>query len=428
MFLFLVSLYGEFKPEYFSERYRMHFNLDSMKFKCFNENKEISIDDIDDGICNCCDGSDEVSNTSFSCPNTCPIHVKNSEANELKGIFNKGIVNRVVLGAQGQQLYHELSELNKIQTQKRDELSATLKEARAQLKKQKKDIKKWVYESNGLPMPDKAKLAAEREKYINRVEKVAYRQDAAEEEEGEGFEVPQIDQEAFKKRKQHRALKWDYAQKEKYINLLNTAIDKTKITESSGNVFLAKLRVAETVKYHPTYQAYLDTQKIVHDTSDELSKIGNSVYMNNLRLEIDYGADKQWYQSYGKTLTAPIANTPNKVSISLLQRASVRLPSTGCSRSNDYGAYIKRINNILVYQAEHVDVFKGQRSMRVKCLCHPEYVVLEAHENTDNRAEAVIGLPEVCPAQYSDNEFTQWLREIQYYKSDLLKGTEFEYL
>lgn len=428
MFLLILAFLGEFKPEFYSERYRLHFNLDTMKFKCINENKEISIDDMEDGICNCCDGSDEILNSSFSCPNTCPIHVTNTEAGELKLIFTKGIVNRVALGQEGQVLYKELQELTDVQRIQRDELRNKADSLKTQLKAQKKAVKRWVYETNGLPMPDKKQLALERENYINRDDKVQYKSAAEDEEEEEGFSTQKIDEKAFKRRKQNRANKWDYAQRMRYVDLLNTAIEKTKITETSSNAFLAKLKVGEKVKYHPTYQAFLDLEKDYNETQHDLGKISNEVYLNELRLDQDYGEEKQWYQCYSKTVSGPVVDTPNVLHLSLMQRVYIRLPSTGCSRSNDYGAYKRRVGNLLVYETDHTDAFKGKRVIRVKTVCHPDYVVLDARENTELNADAVIGLPEICPTQYSDRDYTEWLREVQYYKKELLKGSEFDIL
>ena len=431
MFLFTFLLFqGDFDPDFFAPRYSQRFNLDRMTFKCLRERKIISIDDINDEICQCCDGSDEVFNNSFSCPSTCPIELSKSDIKTLQTIYNRAIVNRIALGKQGAALYNELAARNNETAAERDKLREKLAPLTEELKTLEAQVRKWAYESNGLREPTAAEKAKAREEYANSVNLFDIQQKRSDdEEEGEGYEPPKIDEAALEAKKERRREKWDWMQEIEYNNLLNTAIDKgvkelNKQTQPKANDFLSKLKATtEKPKYPEVYQHFLDVQGEYNESSKKYQQTKNDVFNNEMRLNIDYGEDYQWFESFGKIIEGTISGTRNKFLLTLLQRATVRVSNPSSVRSIDYGNYVERKGNLLIYNVDHEN-FAGKRILKVKTICYPERKLFEANDNTRLHLEAVIGLPEICPSQFVEDLFVDWLKEIQFY-SDIVLENQF---
>ena len=432
MFFGFLAFYGEFKPEVFSERYRKRFNLNDMTFKCIHENKKISIDDLNNDICDCCDGSDEVFNSTLRCKNTCPVNLALNDIKLLKDIYNKAIVNRVALGQEGSQLYKDLEELNKRQVEQRAELKAKLDNLSSEVNRLEKELRAWVFESNGRVEQTEEEKEAEMEEYVNKESNIVYKS-TEDEEEGEDYVAPKVDEKALNEKKKRRADKWKYMKEIEYQNMFNNAINKFRESEKKSdlkpNDFLSRLLQSTTEeKNPPIYQAFLDAQKEFNTTSSEYSKVNNDVFNNEYRLGFDYGKDKQWYEAFGKTFEGKVSGSANRLIISMMHRASIRLPTTGCVRSIDYGAYDGMKDGLLLFNLDHEDLFAGKRTMLAKVTCYPENYVFAAYENTPNYAEAILGAAEACPAHFDENEFNDWLREIQYYVDDILNADVFENL
>ena len=86
-FIFLKDYKFNFTTKSFNA-----FDIINDQFHCFLSNETIPFKNFNDGICDCCDGSDEYENVNISCPNTCPVDVDKYDKNLLQTLFSDSIL------------------------------------------------------------------------------------------------------------------------------------------------------------------------------------------------------------------------------------------------------------------------------------------------------------------------------------------------
>ena len=96
---------GNFNPSFFTKAYKNNLNSDKTQFKCMNSDKYINLNQINDGICDCCDGSDEALNPHVHCEDVCGAIRRRSV------FFRKNLTNMTVEGGKIRQKYSERGRL-----------------------------------------------------------------------------------------------------------------------------------------------------------------------------------------------------------------------------------------------------------------------------------------------------------------------------
>lgn len=119
------------------------------KFYCQNsESLPIIIDrwSVGDGICDCCDGSDEFFNPKIQCPNTCPAEGKarNKIITKITTIYNSALPIRQNMTEKGETIFEE----SKSQIEKLEEELSSLTEIKEKIEQEAEDKLNAEMEAN----------------------------------------------------------------------------------------------------------------------------------------------------------------------------------------------------------------------------------------------------------------------------------------
>jgi len=413
--------------KYFSMKYKNHIDLKKGTFQCFQDEAVIPLDHFNNDVCECCDGSDEFLNTTIFCENVCPIFLTKSEKVSLKHIYQTAILKRIALIEESQKLYNE--SLNEMESLKEsiNETEEALSPIAEVLSQKTNSLKKWVYETNNLPLPDPKEVEKEKYEYIHRKDKVRFVErspyDEAEEEDIVGSKRKVIDKHDYKVRKNHRMNKWKTIQEEKYQELLTKALEKSR-PQPSGSGILGKLKVI--INKHedpPVYKQYMEAKNLYDETVREYTKLTNKLVNVESLFRSSYGKNNIWFKNKGLVLTDSIPGTSNRVEFALLQHAHLILPSVGCQKSIDLGNFEGMINRMHLFTTQP-HMYDQQRHLQVRFICYPEHIIFEASQPTTLHTKIVAGAPEVCEESYKQSEFETFLREIQNYKSKIVDESD----
>jgi hypothetical protein len=403
-----------FPYEHYSEQYQHHINLTSSTFTCFDRITVISLSRLNDGVCDCCDGSDEFS--SVYCYKTCPIRLSPAQRATFQRLFARAILARNSIAAEHDSSYRQLqwdvSEMESRVNATRDALDSANSDHEAA----QAALRAWVYEANGVEPDDPAADRIARKAYVNRLDHVRAKRRSPGEEADEDEELL-IDADDFKKRKERRKAKWEWRKEQKYNELLKRALEKSQPALPGA---LNRLKsTLQGKKYPAAYQAVLDTRDRASEAQLKLSHLLNDIRNGKDRLEMDVGEDHVWFDATERSITGPVIGTNRTVVVDYFRRAQLRLPSTGCQNLMQLGSFKERTQNTMEFYHGKTEVDGNPLSLTVRFVCYPEEKMFEARAPSVSRVVALIGLPEVCNATATQEDFEHFVQELHSFWNEL---------
>jgi hypothetical protein len=407
-------------PEELSPEYIDHINQTRNTFTCFADRREIPLSSLNNGQCDCCDGSDEFLNLTY-CYKTCPISLNSVERQTFQQLFQRAIFRRLTLGSENdagyKQLASDIAELKGTINATRDAHTA----ANKKLEDAQNDLKSWVYRVHNREPPDPSKEKVARKAYVNREDNVRAAK-APDDEENDEEAVLELDEADFKRRKQHRKAKWEWRKEEEYQQLLKAAIEMSQ-PEVPG--VLGKLKSKMHSKQNPPeYQAVLDAREALSQAQVKLTNLLSDVRNGEDRLAFDLGPGHLWFDVTERSIHGPVFNTDRTIVIDFFRRAQLRLPSTGCANLRSLGVFKKRTGNVMEYWSDRGEGDGRGKSLTVRFVCYPEDLLISASSPSSLRTIATVGLPEACNTSYTEQDFQNFLAEVQPYAERLLPRSE----
>lgn len=410
--LFLVMTL--FDPSEYSGSIQKHFDYDHMTFKCFNQDKKISVDSLNDHICDCCDGSDEFIDPTFKCNNTCQHQLSQRDKKRLADVFRRAIIKRSGYSTTAQLLYNEIT---KNLTEASDILANLYKSkdiSYENKKSAKKALKEFLYKHYGYKIPTEEQLKREKEEFINHKLEKLTKHVSDDEEMGEDDAVYQVDDEIIRKARQIQEYKWIDLQKAKFNKLLEKYISERRADRPSD--FMGKLKAMQDFPEHENWiNAKNEYKRINYNITEYKTQCDE--YLR--RINSDNSTDHIWQTIFGHVHEGKVSNTYASYKIIFFQAAS----ATHRSGFADFGIFKKLTNDLMIFG--HKNPNPVQHTLRLRLICYPEIHTLEALQKTRTHLDILLGLPHVCPSVFDNNLFEQWLREIQYYQEQVLQNSVF---
>jgi hypothetical protein len=398
--------------EHLSAEYRRHIDQEANTFTCFTDGKTIPIHKLNDGECDCCDGSDEFLSTTF-CYKTCPLTLSSLERNAFRRLYNRAIVARSAIGAENdagfQRLDHDVTEMKSTVNATRAALDA----ANAHLEEANAKLRAWVYRTNGVDPPDPAAQKAARKRYISRLDHVRAKGARVDDEQSED-DAPELDEADFRRRRERRKIKWENRQEDEYNALLRRALEAAQPTIPG---VLGKLRAPVHAGRKPAeYEAVMAARDAVTNAQLRLTNLLNDIKNGEDRLAMDLGHDHVWFDATERSISGPVSGTDRTLVIEWMRRAQLRLPSTGCAVLKNIGQFKGRSGHAMQYWGGHQEDDGVKLSLTIRLVCFPDEIMIQAKVPVVSRVLAVVGLPEVCNATYREADFINFLQEVQEFK------------
>lgn len=412
---------GNFNPSFFTKAYKNNLNSDKTQFKCMNSDKYINLNQINDGICDCCDGSDEFLNLTY-CYNTCPLQLTKTDTKKLTNLYYSAIEKRKLLSKNRTDEFlafkKELSEKHK----ELDLLKQYVDKLTLDYNNSKQILKAWTYKTLNLPPFDPVSEKKEKEEYINKINlkkyfKKHHKEDELEEEEEEGTKkTPQISQLELEQIKDKRRLKWAEKKHYEYEKRLQKALETYK--ES-----IKKMSIAE----NPTeYTNCKDLKKKLKNAKEKYELLKNEVENGDVRVTQNFGPDNIWFGLSEKQFEVEIPNENAFVSFKFMDSASLNPKDTNQAflLKREIGPYRPPIDKMMYYGPKEITDNWNEYSFAVKLICYPDFRVFQTTAPVISRIQSIIGLPEACNATANENDLQTFLHEVAHYSHELKNEKE----
>jgi hypothetical protein len=414
MLLFLATLRGVL--DHLSAEYRRHIDEEANTFTCFTDGKTTPFAKLIDGECDCCDGSDEFQNMTF-CHKTCPLTLSSLERGAFRRLYNRAIVARSAIGVENDASFHRLEQ--EVVSMKRtvNDTRAALDSANAQLNSAEASLRAWVYRTTGVDPPDAAAEKAARKRYINRLDHVRARRPREGDEQSEEDAI-ELDEDDFRRRRERRKTKWKNRREDEYETLLRRALERA---QPSVPGVLGKFRAPVHAAARPAeYEAVIAARGAVSDARLSYTNLLNDIRNAEERLAMDLGQDHVWFDATERSVSGPVAGTDRTLVIEWMRRALLRLPSTGCAVLKSLGKFAGRSQHAMHFAGGHLEDDGAKLSLMIRLVCFPEEMLIHARAPTVSRVVAVVGLPEACNTTYREEDFNNFLMELQEFKDEII--------
>ena len=406
MFFIVFSFLSFYDLNFLSNSVKRQIDVKNKVFRCLQDNSEIPLEKFSDNICDCCDCSDEFLNNTLVTVNRCE-HKKISQSQSyiLKDLFKKNILARNQIRRQNEQRIKQYkADLSKLQLQHK-ELLEKLKKNQKEIAISKKELKEWVYSTNGLKMPTEEEVRARREAYINRESHIESKKRVADEEEEEGFAYHRIEDTNFEEKKRRREEKWDEIVKSEYNELLERAM--AKVEPKKGD-FLSKLKdnkqtASQVSRYKELKSEKLKLRNDIYAVESQLSAISQNLRFNGNEI------DPVWLSADNVYITGPVEKTKGELRVSLFRHAYIIVPPYD---KYDLGEFYS-LNSTMRFNGGRRMNDSLTASLNAFVFCHDKAEFFRATRQAPSRYTAWIGIPEACPSEYSDGEFDRHLSIIE---------------
>ncbi|OHS93018.1 hypothetical protein TRFO_40675 [Tritrichomonas foetus] len=404
-----------FNPLLFSKNYQKYVDFGSNQFRCPQSNKLISLKEINDGICQCCDGSDEFINITY-CFNTCPTSLSKRETTKLRSIFSTAIKNRVALSSNRTTQYRIFKESIEAKRRQVDKMKNQLNKAKEAYQKSKTNLKAWVYKTNKIPLPDPKKEEEAMQEYINRIDPRQYltKIEEDEEEDEEGVDAtPKIDELELESIKEHRINKWLQKKHDAYSDLLQNALETYRATKS---------KLAD--KNPKEYSNCIKAKKQLKDIEQSYTNLLNEIQEGDKRLRLNYGPDYIWFTE--KSIEVKIKDEDAVVSFEFMKHATIRFlnPSDPSLEYKEIGEFQPPVTRMMHYGPKTITDQWSDYSFSIRMVCFPEFRVFDTKAPVMSRVISTIGLPEVCNTTFSEEDFDNYLHEVAQFKKEIFENGE----
>ncbi|EAX85233.1 hypothetical protein TVAG_358460 [Trichomonas vaginalis G3] len=411
--MLLICIYLAFNPNEYSGALQKQFDLDKMTFSCSNSKNQISIEDLNNGICNCCDGSDEFLNSSHYCQITCPYSLNQRDSNHLLEIFHNGIVQKNALILKGNDLILKLqNDLARLDIELGN-ISLTKENLFKEKKTAKEVLKRDVYQTFQTPYYTSEELKIQKEKFINKKHDHSKRSKIDDQEVGETVNIYSYDKENSETIRKMRSIKFDDAQKRKFRDLLQKYI--AKFAETSQHHNYLEILVSKRQRNPPLLENYISISNKYKQACINESSI--LTRMESIKQRLNF--NEVWQSLYGISFKDKIENAAATFNIEFLIAAAA-IHQNGIAK---FGSFKGIKDNMLIYEPDRLDPIK--HTVRIRLICYPKIFTLEALQKTKTHLDIKLGLPHVCPSANDDNAFDAWIHEIQFYRNKIFASDVF---
>ncbi|KAK8897351.1 hypothetical protein M9Y10_015293 [Tritrichomonas musculus] len=419
-----------FNPSFFTKTYKNRLNPDKTQFQCLRSDKFVTMNQINDGSCDCCDGSDEFINLTY-CFNTCPLHLSDFEKSFLTNQYYSAIEKRSLLSKnytnEFQLFKTELSNKHK----ELDLLEKEYIELAQNYNNSKQTLKSWVYKTLGLPPYDPIKEKEEKEKYINKININKYLKklnedevEEGEEEEGEeevnNEKSSKITQLEIEQLKDERRLKWAEKKHYEYDKQLKKAIKLYQESNKKSSFFSSN----KEDTYPKEYTNCHDLKKKLKNTKIKFEALKDEVRTGDIRVTQDFGSDNIWFGLSEKQIEVEIPQENAYVSFGFMDSASLNPKENNNNQAfilkREIGPYRPPINRMIHYGPKEITDNWNEYSFSVRLICYPEFHVFETTAPIISRIKSVIGLPEACNTTKSEDDLQTFLHEVAPYINQLV--------
>lgn len=348
MFFLTISLFTE-TIETKEEIYDKSRNI----FHCLSEDKNISLNKYNDGICDCCDGSDEFENPLIQCKNKCKINFTK---------INSTFIERYKSAIQSSKMNRKNSE------SRRKEMASTAREFTRKLLYYRSLQNNCLFDKSY---------------YDYTINKRAY----------DILNEPIVN---FS-----------------FENITNqTEIDEIIKKQKLKN---AKLREdAIAAAFDLENYTFIKEFGELHQSRDNLN-LSCNIYneqvdfcvnmvmkMYNMQA-LDYGPDDEYIEyTLGKLTSTIIENGKNYLTID-----NLRILSWGNDNSTTIYDQLVKIGNVFVFQSNATQIFM------LKPICFDSIRPLYYLSYCDEKKFMVLGNPASCPTTYTDDGYVEFIRELQ---------------
>ena len=406
MFLFFISFSLSYDLSFLSSSVKKRINGKKMLYQCFQGGQFIPLKQLDNGICDCCDCSDEFMNTSVITANNCISNkLSKPQLEQLRDVYKNNIIARNQIKRGNEQRLNQLEVsrrelLTAIETRKR-----SLNKILEQISISKTNLREWVYSTNGLKMPTEEEMLARKDKFIKKESHIESKKKRYDEEEEEGFSYTKLEDTNFEEKQRVREVKWKQLVKEEYNQLLEMAIKKAQEKETS-NHFLSKL------KENPLPDTVITYQNLKRDKQKQRSELTQMfTQLNEIEelLKFTQQFDPVWLSAFKKLVHGPIEGSKGDLRITLFTEALIKASYPqpfSMGRFSYFNQTMRFVDGTLMKDDE-------RGSLNTYLFCHHKLEFMYATRQAISRYTAWIGLPEACPETFSNAEFDKLVAIIE---------------
>ena len=387
--MFLLMFQDEFRFSFKTESFSV-FDIQKSEFHCLLSNESIPLKKYNDGVCDCCDGSDEYENANISCTNTCPVDMDKYNASLLNNLFNTAIFN---------------SQQNQLKS------LSILKEIRDIKIKSDSEILYW----NNLYQNSKYKHDYYKNELNTIVKEILNITDNDEEMQNP---ILQSLTDVFKIFKQTKI------QNRNKSNLLTAQTIDTKVLQDLFNLSFttnqskslknltekALIRAFE----EKNYSVISKIGELLHKKRKNSKKMktynNEKIIATNVKDKMEtlisqnVGMNNEWCQYLTGTINWNMPLISEQIIIENMR--SVKIIS---NHGINYYITPVKISDTFIFSNIY------NQKIILKPICAPELTMLKHHLISSDKRVFFFGTPVICPTEYSENNFIDFFRNIQYF-------------
>ena len=405
----------EFNPHLFTKHYQQYYNKELNKFKCFFSDQYFDLTDINNGICDCCDGTDEFLNLTY-CFNTCPISLKNEEITILKNLYDDALKKRQELEENRAEILNDFT--GEIQKKKRamEILDEVYNDDLKNHQRIKDKLKAWVYKMLEIEPPSPEKEEEEKMEYINKIDLSSFNVIDNDEEGDEDENVkstPKINDLEIELMKEKRSIKWSRKKQKEYNKLVKKALkmyhkytgNNTQNPDVYSNYLKSKhlIRVSKHNSSH-AMKLYKKYESRLHNTPEE-----NFLWLGliNRRAKLDLPDEKM------------------TIKVRFFDHAKISFSNSKDKKAKTQNLpYQPPVNRMMHFGPKEISDKWSDYSFSVRFVCFPQFYIFDIKIPVVSRISATIGLPEYCNSTFKEEDFQNYLHEVYNFKNSILNFTQ----
>lgn len=350
-------------------------------FKCVHTDEKISLKKYNDGICDCCDGSDEYENPDVTCKNTCNVNIEKfnedfvtyymkavnlSALNRKKSIDLLNEINEVHLRAESDLLYWQ----NEYQNAKNQKALFTRK------------INEITMDILNISIEEQTDALLDT---LLQLFSLSYRKNDSENNDNGTSLLSK-----FSNSKKDSSKKKTASHDDNIKDALTKAYDTRNfsVIRDIGE-YLEKNEKADLLK-NTTYAKYMRARELKQNMETLINE--------------DAGPNDEWREYTTGSLRWHLENTKTDLVINNMRKATISRFGLDTVYKN-----VLRVGELFIFSDD-----KGAKVI-LKPVCFSSLLVFGQYMITSMKQVFVFGTPVVCPPEAEYEGLNDFYREIQYY-------------
>lgn len=392
----------------YSDEFRGNFVMSENKFKCFEGSQKISIEQIGDNQCDCCDGSDEIFNKTLYCPYTCNSY-QNIDTAKLKKIYEKSIFYKKKIYEDSRKESDKILGRYKEYKDKLEEMKQNISDIKKSIEKYRSEFTDWVYQMNDMKRPTSDELLVEKETYIQK-HLIHFENKDYEDEIPEGYDTRLVGKNS--QIRQEKEEEFETIKLKESKKLLAQAVSRLKNSlknSTSDYLELVKKYLSSLPEPVLLYDK-MKSKKV--EAKKELSTLKDDYYEFVMIVERHTEHDHLYRSSPSDPLNGNVKGTNLVLVMDLKDTLYLREATT--KKTIAISEYKHTVSNKLIYA-------DNDYHMNIKSLCYYEDLFFHAYRPYKKLIYTVVGTPDACPDEFDEKLFNDWTYEILRYYPEVAK-------